>query len=75
MKFVIVLTIIIIIAESYPRGTMFLTCPDGEPMIDCNEVKCCPLHNTTCCLDQSDLKNIIPIGCASIYPRGHPLGC
>ena len=75
MKFVIILTIIIIMTESYPRGTMCLSCPNGEPMINCDEVQCCPPDNTTCCIDQSALNNAIPLACASIYPRGHPLGC
>jgi hypothetical protein len=77
MKFLIVLSILIIIAESYPygTGTMFLKCPYGDPMINCNEVKCCPSNDKICCLDSSVLNEAIRIGCTSRYPQGHPLGC
>ena len=64
-----------LLVESGPTGLMLLMCPNGARSIDCNEVKCCPPENTTCCPDESSLKNAIPVGCASIFPRGHPLGC
>jgi hypothetical protein len=68
----------VLIIQSLPNGdgVVFLSCPkDGVRMINCNEMKCCPSDNTTCCLDKSILNKGIRIACASIYPSGHPLGC
>jgi hypothetical protein len=74
--FFIIFLSYVLISESLPHGTEFLSCPNGEGLINCDEIKCCPLHNTTCCLDEPFLnKGIIRIACASIFPRGHPLGC
>jgi len=63
-----------LITESLPNGLTFLYCPKGGS-INCNEVKCCPPDNTTCCLDESIMERRIPLLCRSIYPEGHPLGC
>ncbi len=72
--FLVCLTCALII-ESLPSGVIFLSCPNDDGLIDCDKVKCCPSDSTICCLDKSSLKNAIPIGCGSIYPDGHPLGC
>ncbi len=61
--------------ESLPSGLTFLACPNGDRMINCKEVNCCPSDNTTCCIDLSNIKDRIPMACASIYSAGHPLGC
>ena len=78
MKFFLFLVIFlsyVLIVELLPSGTTFLSCPNGEGLIDCSKVKCCPLHKTTCCLDESSFKSAVPMGCASVYPESHPLGC
>jgi hypothetical protein len=73
--FLMIFLLFIFITESFPNGLTFLSCPNGDGLINCKEVKCCPSHNTTCCLDESVLKERIPIACGSIFPEGHPLGC
>jgi hypothetical protein len=65
----------VLIAESLPSGLTFLACPDGGSSIDCSKVKCCPSDKRVCCLDESSLKDAIPVACGSIYPEGHPMGC
>ncbi|CAF0945949.1 unnamed protein product [Adineta steineri] len=72
--FMVILTCIFFV-NSLPAGTTFLICPNGEGAINCKEVKCCTSDKNTCCLDESILKEAIQIGCGSIYPKGHPLGC
>ena len=67
MKFLIFLSLLIIIVESYRSGTIFLKCPNDKSMIDCNEVKCCPSDNKTCCLDESIVNEGIRKGCAENY--------
>jgi len=64
-----------LIIESLPNELTFLSCPNGDGLINCNKVKCCPSDNTICCLNKSNLQKGVPLICGSIYPQGHPLGC
>ena len=64
-----------LIIQSLPNGVVFLSCPKGGGMINCNETKCCPSDNTTCCINISAENEGIRMGCTSVFPRGHPLGC
>ncbi len=78
MKFVIFFIIVLsyaLIIESLSDGLAFLSCPNGDGLINCNKVKCCPSAKTICCLEKSSVKTAIPLACGSIYPKGHPLGC
>lgn len=74
MKLFIFFILLVLRIESSSSGLTLLYCPSGGS-IDCNEVKCCPSDKNTCCIDLSSIKDKISMGCASIYPKGHRLGC
>ncbi|UJR13205.1 hypothetical protein I4U23_000227 [Adineta vaga] len=72
--FLIILTHVFL-GNSLPGGTMSVICPNGDGVINCKEVKCCSSDKSICCLDESAFKGAIRMGCASVFPEGHPLGC